>query len=243
MISKVFENGIAANCEYRNVLVDLFHALTQPLTTLQLCLSGSLQKPQSAEGYRRDLRMALQQAKSVVFLTAAIRELVACEAGNGQQHKSDLSACVREVVDDLLPVAESADLTLSLTCRGSCHVKLESGRLRQAVFYLVESALNHSRSGSEISIRVTQARSEADLTVRISASPRKKLGVSRKPVGTNISEPHRRLTLAIARRTFESAAGSFQVRRNSRQTTLIIRLPLSHQEPALPLASSSRRCG
>jgi len=242
MIPADFEEEIAANCEYQNLLADLFHALSQPLTTLQCCLAGSLQKPQSTPRYRRDLQTALQQARSVVFLTAAIRELVVCEVSLEPPHKSDLSACVREVVDDLLPVAKSAGLQLSLTCRGSCHVKLEAGRLRQGVFYVIESALNHSRPGSEIGICVTQEGSESGLTIRIPVLLRKNRRVSRKSVGI-VSDLRQRLTLAVARHTFESAAGSFRIRRGSRQTTLIIRLPRSHQEPALPLASSSRRCG
>ena len=242
MIAPVFDDEIAANCEYQNLLADLFHALSQPLTTVQLCLSGSLQKPQSAEGYRRDLRMALREAKTVVSLITAIRELLACGAGNGQPHKSDLSACVREVVDDLLPVAKSAGLQLSLTCRGSCHVKLEASRLRQGVFYVIESALNHSRRGSEIGIWVTQEGSDSGLTIRIPALLRKNRRVPLKSVGT-ASDLRQRWTLAIARHTFESAAGSFRIRQGPRQTTLIIRLPRSHQEPALPLASSSQRCG
>jgi len=237
------DEGIAASCEYHNILADLFHALSQPLTTLQLCLSGSLQKPQPARGYRRDLQMALQQAKSVVFLTAAIHELVSCEASNGQQHKSDLGACAREAVDDLLPIARSADLKLSLSGRSSCQVEVEAGRLRQAVFYVIESALNHSRPGSKISISVAQDRKEAGLTVRIPAPPRKKPKVFRKPGATSIPTLHRRLTLAIARHTFESASGTFQICQTQKQTILLIRLPRSKPEPVLPLARSSRRCG
>jgi signal transduction histidine kinase len=202
MISALVQEEIAANCEYQIVLADLFHALSQPLTTLQCCLAGSLQKPLSAEGYRRELQIALRQVKSVFFLTAAIRELVVCETSNGRQHSSDLSACVREVVDDLLPVAESSDLELTLRCRGSCQVTLEAGRLRQAVFYMVEGALNQSRPGSEISICLAPVRSEAGLTVLISA-PRKETRDSRKYGAANISALHRRLTLAIARCIFE----------------------------------------
>jgi K+-sensing histidine kinase KdpD len=241
MISAAREEELATDSEYQNLLADLFHALSQPLTTLQCCLTGSLQKPASAGRYRRDLQMALQQAKAVVFLTAAIRELVACEAGTGQPHLSDLSACVREVVGDLLPIANSTDLALNLTCRASCMVNLEAGRLRQAAFCLVESALNHARPGSAISIRVSQT-TEIRLTLNIFA-PSGKITACRKTGGTNITGLNQRLTLAIARRTFESAGGTFQIRRRLRQTTLSIRLPLSHREPALPLVPSSQRCG
>lgn len=242
MIAREFEEGFAAS-EYQSVLADLFHALSQPLTTLQCRLAASLQKPQSAGRSRRDLQMALRQTKSVVFLTAAIRELVTCEARHEPPPASDLMACVKEVVDDLRPVARSADLELSLTCCAPCLVKLDASRLRQAVFYLLDSALSHSRPGSEINVSIVPANHEIGLTVRISPPPRAKLGGSRKQGCTDISLLHRRLTLAIARRTLESAFGSFRIHYASRQTTLSIRLPRSHQEPALPLARPSQRCG
>ncbi|MGA8150204.1 MAG: hypothetical protein WB952_04590 [Terriglobales bacterium] len=239
----VFEEGIAASCGDENLLADLFHALSQPLTTLQCCLAGSLREPRNGARYRRDLQAVLRQAESVVFFTSAIRELVICPASLGKPQESDLSACVKEVVDDLLPVAESCGLELTFACRGFCHVKLEDRQLRQAVFYVVESALNHSQPGSAITILVRRERREVGLTVRMSPPPAKKLRLPPKPNRTEAFALQRRVTLAIARRTFESAAGTFQIQRGARQTTLMVRLPRSHREPALPLARASQRCG
>jgi hypothetical protein len=241
-ISAGFEDGMAANCEFHAVLADLFHALSQPLTTLQCCLSGSLTQPRSGAGYRRDLRTALQQAKSAASLTGSIRELVGCEVGNHQLYHSDLGACVKEVVDDLFPVAESGDVELKMRCHGSCPVQLEANRLRRTIFGLIESAVSESRPGSRISVCVIGQGNQIGLTIRTSAAPARKLRFSRKNALRNFPALHTRVALAIARRTFESIGGSFHVQRGARQT-LTIRLPRSSQEPALPLAGSSPGCG
>jgi signal transduction histidine kinase len=58
---------------------ELFHELTQPLTTLHCCLELSLKKtPRSAKS-RRDLQIALQQTENVVKLIAQLRALVDTE--------------------------------------------------------------------------------------------------------------------------------------------------------------------
>jgi len=67
--------------ERERVIAELFHELTQPLTTLHCCLELSLKKvPRSAKS-RRDLQIALQQAENIAKLIGELRELL--EAGNG----------------------------------------------------------------------------------------------------------------------------------------------------------------
>lgn len=58
------------------LIAEIFHELTQPLTTLHCCLELVLQKiPRSAK-FRTDLQVALQQADKVAKLVAQVRELV-----------------------------------------------------------------------------------------------------------------------------------------------------------------------
>ena len=228
-----------ADCEYGDVLAELVHSLSQPLTALHGCLTAALRKPQIAV---RDLQTALQQADAAIFLAAALRELLAGEGGGAQPGVSDASACLLEAVDDFLPVAESARVKIKLTSSGPCQVKLDAGRLRPALYYVVEFALNRARPRSQIYIAVTQEKTHARIELRTFA-PRTKprLFLPRGRVDTSALQ--RRVTLAMARRTFEHAAGSLEIRQAPGQITVLIRLPRVHQEPALPLAAPSRRCG
>ncbi|MBZ5572587.1 MAG: hypothetical protein LAO09_12005 [Acidobacteriia bacterium] len=71
-----YQEELDTNPEYRQRLADLFHALSQPLTTLRCCLDVSLQKPRSAQRYQRDLQAVLQQVELVTRLVICIRDLV-----------------------------------------------------------------------------------------------------------------------------------------------------------------------
>jgi len=244
MIPAASIQDLHASCDYQQVLADLFHALSQPLTTLQCCLSGSLQRPQSAEKYRKDLQIALRQTESVVFLTSALRELMACDAGSGKPQPCDLNACMREVFDDLLPIAKSAKLKLNLIgSSGPCLVKLEAARLRQALYYMMEAAISYARPRSAFTIDVAGTKTEVRFALRISVPARKPLTVFLRPSAADIASLRRRVTLAIARCTVESAAGRFQIRGGSRYVTFSIRLQRFPREPSLPLVSPSRCCG
>jgi signal transduction histidine kinase len=49
----------------QELISELFHALNQPLTTLQISLEPSLQRPRSEEEYQQTLRRALHQAQEI----------------------------------------------------------------------------------------------------------------------------------------------------------------------------------
>ena len=98
----------AAECESRQLVSDLFHQLSQPLTTLCCSLELALLQTPSAEQYSEVVGHALGQAEKVSALATAIRELIeAGQAGYGGE-LLELRRAVEDAVADLLPVAESA---------------------------------------------------------------------------------------------------------------------------------------
>jgi uncharacterized membrane protein len=99
--------------EYRLLLAELFHRLNQPLTTLNCCLELSLKKTRASAKWRRDMRIALQQADNITQLMASLRELVSSGHTSDQFHKSALDLCLKETIEHLLPLAESAGDTTS----------------------------------------------------------------------------------------------------------------------------------
>jgi len=70
------EIQITADGEDAQLLDDLFHALSQPLTTLRCCLDLSLRRSPTSKQNRQELESALQAVESVTRLVADIRELV-----------------------------------------------------------------------------------------------------------------------------------------------------------------------
>jgi signal transduction histidine kinase len=72
--AKKNEHTQAAN--NHQTVSELFHELTQPLTTLHCCLELSLKKMPRSAKTRRELRIALQQTEKIANLIAELRELV-----------------------------------------------------------------------------------------------------------------------------------------------------------------------
>jgi len=107
----------------------------------------------------------------------------------------------------------------------------------------MEAAVSYARPRSALTIDVAGTKTEARFALRIPVPVRKSLTAFLQPGAADIASLRRRVTLAIARRTVESAAGRFQISGGSRYVTLSIRLPRFPREPSLPLASPSRRCG
>lgn len=80
------KNEHALAHQREELIADLFHELTQPLTTLHCCLELSLRKmPRSSES-RRDLQIALQQAESIAELISQLREVLDGANATAQHH-------------------------------------------------------------------------------------------------------------------------------------------------------------
>ena len=229
-------NLAAVHDEYQQLLDDLFHALSQPLTSLSCCLAVSVQQPRTAGRYRRDLRMALLQAESVRQIITSIRTLLDASLP-AEPQPADLRACVMEVVDDLRPVAESRHVQLRLIHASACRVNLEAGRLRQALFHLIDFTLHACRPAALVEIKIGDESGAAELCVQFpSLTPRLR-------TGNKSRELMSRLAWAIARNILEAAQGRVEVRQDARQICLAVRLPRAGREPATLLARPSRRCG
>lgn len=216
--------GNAADGEDLQLLADLFHNLSQPLTTLRCCLGLSLHKSPGKQN-RRDLEIAMRAAESVASLVAGIRELVEAPNPPPTHAVANLHECLREVVDDLGPVAESMQLTLSLVSRASAQVEIAPLRLRQALFQLLGVALESCPAGNEVQVTTREEGENAVLTIQ--ARARDALSSVNRPLQI-------RLALAIARRIFEMGGGRLQLQSTSDCFSLTIHLPRTTQQSIPP---------
>lgn len=231
-----------AEAEYRQLMHDIFHDLSQPLSTLTCLLEVNLLVSRPAKRMRHDLQIALKQTHSVMRLIRGLRELVG--AGDPQEEQSavNLTDGLREVVADLLPVAEKQNVKLSLVAevdgsKDQCLVRFQAWRLRQGLLRLLEFAMEGCPRGTEIKITATRGDAAARVAVAIpSLSPRggivRKVGTRAKreaPVSGSAKvkppELKTRLALVIARRIFESGDGSLQVQHGTAGLCLAVCLP------------------
>ncbi len=227
-------HGAITGCGYQQLGSDIFHDLSQPLSTLVCLLEVNLLLSRPAKQLRHDLQIALQQANSIVRFERALREL--WEAGSEHQDQETLSlaVCLRGVVADLLPMAESARVKLVLASSADCVVKVQASRLRQALAHVIEFALASSGPGAEVKITADERDGTGQVAVVVSAGTLSACGTPGAKAVTGEKAPPSdgkrrewkgRLGLAIARRILEMAGGSLLAENSADGLRLELRLP------------------
>jgi hypothetical protein len=214
--------------EDHQLMDDLFHALSQPLTTLRCGLGLSLQHSSGGKQLRRDLEIALQAAESVSWLVAGIRELTEATSPS-PTGSANLHECLRKTLDDLEPLARSAQLRLSLVSNVSMEVKMEPSRLRQALLYLLEFIWRSSPGGSEMTITMVEETEHVVLTFQGPLPP-----PARETCDLKL-----RVAWAIASRIFRAAAGSVHLQADSSHCFLKVELPRAVSQT---VSSTASRC-
>jgi signal transduction histidine kinase len=200
----------AAVSESQELVSDLFHQLSQPLTTLSCALELALLQTPNLEQYGEIVSQALGQAEKASSLATAIRELFDAGQPGGSGDLLELPRAVGEAIADLLPVAESAGVQVRFVPGPACPVWFDAPRLRQGLFHLVGFAIGSGGAGAAVRIELVKREAEAMLTLTVSGG-----GAGADHVADSDLELSRRLGLGIARAIFEAAGGSFHVARSA----------------------------
>jgi len=216
--------------ERQRLIADLFHALNQPLTTLRCSLELTLVQPRTPEQNAETIKLALTQAEHASWVAAGLRELVSSDDPGEEREVLELEVCLQQVVLDLLPLAEAAGVYLSVRRSSACSVFFEPLRLRRALFYLLEYALETVPRGATIKIEICEQVGEAVLSLAAS-SP----GNTAEPAMPGAAESSdgleqqlsRRLQLAIARSLFEAAGGELRAESSQHAFVLEVKLPVT----------------
>ncbi len=239
----VSPGGEKVEGEYQQLMHDIFHELSQPLSTLTCLLEVNLLVSRPAKRTRHDLQIALKQTQSVMRLFRGLRELV--EAGDPKQDQQvlNLADCLHEVIADIVPVAEKQNVKLALLGEAAissdkCLVSFQASRLRQGLLRALEFTLEGCPGGMEIQITSAADGDVARVIVAVPTVQPPKVVVAKADAhGNRVAsvddsmnvkqrELKRRLALAVARRIFEGADGSLRVQNSTNALCLEVRLPL-----------------
>lgn len=203
----------------RSPLAQLLHALNQPLTGLQCSMEVALAAPRSPEQYAQGLRQGLELTERMRALVEAIREVVEKEEENAQEPETaDLKTVLREVLDDLGPVAEVNRVRITLDCSAdfSPAVKFRRERLSSLLLRTLESALSLAERGSALRILMSGgadgAADGAGLRINWLAGPR----------SVEFSRPE--LGLLVARAGWESGGAKWEREQTGNLDTVMVRL-------------------
>jgi C4-dicarboxylate-specific signal transduction histidine kinase len=207
--------------ESRQLLSDLFHQLSQPLTTLCCSLALALLQTPAPEQCDEIVRQALGQAEKVSALATAMRELFDAGQAGEDGEILELRRAVEDTVGDLLPVAESAGVRICYSPCSACPVWFDAARLRQGLFHLLGFAVSSGGPGAVVKIELEDRGEEALLGLTLSGGETS----AGQSTASSDQELSRRLGLGIARAIFEAAGGSVTVEHSAECRSVEVRLP------------------
>ncbi len=138
--------------EREQFVSDLFHAISQPLTGLRCGLEVALGRPGiSAQEARGALEQALRATERLYQSVLFIRQLA-----EGDRipplNPVRLDEALLELHDEILPVAESMEVTMSLQQAGSIEVLASTESVSRALFLVADFALRELRAQESLSL-------------------------------------------------------------------------------------------
>jgi signal transduction histidine kinase len=184
----------------------------------------ALASPRTVEQHVRGLREGLELTERMRALVEAIREVTDGgeeENKNENENKSeepettDLNTVLREVLEDLKPVAEAKKVRVGFDyTASSLVVRGERRSLGTVVFRFVESALSLAERGSALQVETGGEPGEAWIRMRWQAV-RSRSEFSRQELG-----------LLVAHAGWERAGAQWERERTEDLETVTVRLPL-----------------
>jgi hypothetical protein len=191
-----------------DVLGELLHSLSQPLTGLRCSLELSLQPSvdlsieQVAEQQQESVAAALEQTEKVFGMIQLMREYLEAEQPGAGTVSSALAPMLRSVIEELLSIAAVRGVRLLLMGTCMAELPLPKARLRLALQYLIATVMDAQPVGGKVMLLLGEGPAGAVLRVY------GERGFRDLESTTNLQTTLRGVRVAIASRVLENAGAS-----------------------------------
>jgi len=185
---------------------EVFHSLSQPLTALHCSLDLALRRDRTLKQLRASVQTALDNAERLRQRLLLVRALNDAADPGDLSQAIDLSALLRELAEDMLPLFQSAGQKLELhVCCEPRLVRGDSTRLTRALFCFLEYLFRYSPQGALLAIHLNHnERQQAEIRIETAAC----LPVA--PADEASASPYS-CEIEFARRSFRAAGGEFEL--------------------------------
>jgi hypothetical protein len=130
------------------------HDLRSPLTRFRQKLEAALDNPPNTDADREALRIALEEADSVLNTFAAVLRLARVEGNvTWRFERVNATSILRELVDFYEPAAEEQNRSLKGEVEDGLYIYGEPGLFTQAVSNLIENALKYTYANGRVEVR------------------------------------------------------------------------------------------
>jgi K+-sensing histidine kinase KdpD len=204
---------------------DLFHALSQPLTTLRCQLELGLRGGQTSEQYRKCLAGALEQAERTSRLTVELRDVSEAMETDVRSGWCAFDETLSAAAEEVAALAGINGVRLNAEPSPPFMVAAHRERLSRALFHLLKFAVESAAPGSELSLHTMTSGAGVVFTV---VSP-----VSSGEHHDETEHQSEELTVAVtfdlrlAEYILEALGGSLERELLDDQQILSVRLPLA----------------
>lgn len=153
--------------QMRRFTADVSHQLRTPLTAIRSVGEVGLREHRDEAAYRGIIGSMLEEADRLASLVDRLLMLSRAETGEARASAEmfDVHALAEEVAGHLEVLAEERRQSIRVEATGSPHALADRFAIRQALINLVDNAIKFSPAGSEIQIRVVEARDQVRVDV------------------------------------------------------------------------------
>jgi hypothetical protein len=212
----------------QQVLGELLHSLSQPLTSLRCSLELSIEE--MAEQQQQTVAAALEQTETVISMIQLMREYLETEQAGGGIPAIPLMPVLRSVSREIASVAAVRDVGLRVVGTCTAELPLAEPRLRLALEYLIQGMVERQRAGSEITLLLSegpagamlQAQGERGFGNQQGPNPEKNPG-NPQPKRDATRGTMQRVRLAIAARVLKAAGATLVL--DDRPPGFVLRIP------------------
>jgi hypothetical protein len=213
-----------------DVLGDLLHSLSQPLTSLRCSLELSIDE--TAEKQQKSVSVALQQTDNVIGMIQLMREYLHAAESGPEIRATALAPALRSVTEELSSIAAVRGIRLRLVGTCTAMVPVPESRLRLALQYLIASMIEAQPTGGKVLLLLGEGPGGAVLRVEGEGGSRELDGDATPARSTSTSvSTLRRVRLSIASRVLE-AAGASLVLCDGSVAGFVLRIPRRVPLPA-----------
>jgi light-regulated signal transduction histidine kinase (bacteriophytochrome) len=171
------------------------------------------------------LHQTRQQVELVAGLISGLRAWLEAEDPGDVRRVVDFGQSLAAVIADLEGVAEAQGVKIQGRAQPRLPVVAEPRRLRQALFHLLEYALQCA--GREVQVEARAAGREAVLVLATSPMENPSGPSTRAQAGEDMDIVSRRLRLATVRRMIEAAGGWIHTEISTPPLAVELRMPLA----------------
>jgi two-component system OmpR family sensor kinase len=149
----------------RRFVADAAHELRSPMTAMSLQAErlGATDMPDEARARLDALRTGLQRTR--VLLDQLLTLARSQEPGAGKMSMVSLEPAIRQVLEDLVPLAEEKNIDLGVIGDVDAEVHADFVDLKLLVKNLVDNAIRYTPVGGRVDIAVSRARGVVTLQV------------------------------------------------------------------------------